>query len=162
MGKKNSFCSGTYISDKYNAAFKMKQPPEHALQLSIHSDPKELHDVRDRVEHFVLETGMADESALNVVLALDEALTNVIRHAYDGQSDQPIDITIVPMDNELSVIVRDYGKVADRSKIHSRDLDDVRPGGLGVHIMHECMDSVEYLPAPEGGGTILVMTKSIQ
>ena len=66
------------------------------------------------------------------------------------------------MDDELSVIVRDYGKVADRSPIHSRDLDDIRPGGLGVHIMHECMDSVEYLPAPQGGGTILVMTKNIQ
>ena len=162
MGKRNSFSGGTYVSDKYNAALKMKQPSEQALQLSIHSDPKELHDVRDSVERFVLDTGMGDENALTVVLALDEALTNVIRHAYDGQSDQPIDITVVPMDNELSVIVRDYGKVADRSKIHSRDLDDVRPGGLGVHIMNECMDSVEYLPAPEGGGTILVMTKMIQ
>ncbi len=106
--------------------------------------------------------GMGDEDASNVVLALDEALTNVIRHAYDGQPDQPIDITIVPMDDELSVIVRDYGKVADRAKIHSRDLDDVRPGGLGVHIIHECMDSVEYLPAPSGGGTILIMTKDIR
>ena len=140
----------------------MKEPSEQALQLSIHSDPKELHDVRDRVERFVLKAGMDDKDALNVVLALDEALTNVIRHAYDGQGDQPIDITVVPMDNELNVIVRDYGKVTDRSKIQSRDLDDVRPGGLGVHIIHECMDSVEYLPAPEGGGTILVMTKGIR
>ena len=62
----------------------MKQPSEQALQLSIHSDSKELHDVRDSVERFVLDTGMGDENALNVVLALDEALTNVIRHAYDG------------------------------------------------------------------------------
>ena len=140
----------------------MKEPSEQALQLSINSDPKELHDVRDRVERFVLKAGLGDEDSLNVVLALDEALTNIIRHAYDGQHDQPIDITVVPMDNELNVIVRDYGKVADRSKIQSRDLDDIRPGGLGVHIMHECMDAVEYLPAPEGGGTILVMTKRIQ
>jgi len=140
----------------------MKEPSEQALQLSINSDPKELRDVRDRVERFVLKAGLGDEDSLNVVLALDEALTNIIRHAYDEQHDQPIDITVVPMDNELNVIVRDYGKVADRSKIQSRDLDDVRPGGLGVHIMHECMDAVEYLPAPEGGGTILVMTKRIQ
>jgi len=140
----------------------MKEPSEQALQLSIHSDPRELHDVRERVERFILAAGMGDEDSCNVVLALDEALTNVIRHAYDGKDDQPIDITIVPMDDELSVIVRDYGKVADRAKIQSRDLDDVRPGGLGVHIIHECMDSVEYLPAPDGEGTILVMTKSIQ
>lgn len=162
MGKKNSFGGGTYISDKYNAALKMNKPSQQALQLSFCSDPKELHDVRDRVERFVLDAGMGDEDALNVVLAIDEALTNVIRHAYDGKHDQPIDITVVPMDNELSVIVRDYGKVTDRSKIHSRNLDDIRPGGLGVHIMHECMDSVEYLPAPQGGGTILVMTKFLK
>ncbi|MCK5114039.1 MAG: ATP-binding protein [Phycisphaerae bacterium] len=162
MGKKNRFCGGVYVSDKYNAALKMKEPSEQVLQLSICSDPKGLHDVREQVERFVLDVGMGDEDCSNVVLAVDEALTNVIRHAYDGKPDQPIDITVVPMDGELSVIVRDYGKVADRSKIHSRDLDDVRPGGLGVHIMQQCMDSVEYLPAPEGGGTILVMTKNIQ
>ena len=162
MGEKNRFHGGTYVSNKYNAAFKMTEPSEQALQLSICSDPKELRGVRDRVERFVLDAGMGEEDSCNVVLAMDEALTNVIRHAYDGKPDQQIDITVVPMDNELNVIVRDYGKFTDRSKIRSRDLDDVRPGGLGVHIIHECMDSVEYLPAPEGGGTILIMTKIIQ
>ena len=161
MGK-NRFSGGIYVSDGYSAALKMKDPSQQALHLSICSDTKELHDVRERVERFVLGAGMEEQCALSVVMALDEALTNVIRHAYDGQGGRPIDITVVPMDDELNVIVRDYGKVADRSKIQSRDLDDVRPGGLGVHIMHECMDSVEYLPAPDGKGTILVMTKHIR
>ena len=57
-------------------------------------------------------------------------------------------------------LLRDYGKVVDPAEICSRDLEDVRPGGLGVHIIKECMDSMEYCPA-EGGGTVLILTKAL-
>ena len=40
--------------------------------------------------------------------------------------------------------IRDHGRSVDPSSIKSRDLDDVRPGGLGVHIMRSVMDRVEY------------------
>jgi anti-sigma regulatory factor (Ser/Thr protein kinase) len=48
----------------------------------------------------------------------------------------------------------------DPSSIKSRDLDDLRPGGLGVHIMNSCMDCLEYRRA-KGGGTILTMVKRV-
>ena len=56
--------------------------------------------------------------------------------------------------------LRDYGPAVDPSEIKSRDLADIRPGGLGVHIMNKCMDSVEYQQA-DGGGMMLIMTKNI-
>lgn len=136
----------------------MSEPSDRSLRMKILSDPAELGRVRNAVERFALNAGLDEKAAGDVVLALDEALTNIIRHAYKDASDKPIEIEVTRQDEKLNVVLRDYGRVADRSRIKSRDLDDVRPGGLGVHIMNECMDSVEYVPA-EGGGTRLTMKK---
>ena len=138
----------------------MSGSPDRSLRMKILSDPAELSRVRSAVERFALDAGFDEKSAGDVILALDEALTNIMRHAYDGVKDQPIEIEVTRQDKKLNVVLRDYGRVEDRSRIRSRDLDDVRPGGLGVYIMNECMDSVEHVPA-EGGGTRLTMKKSI-
>lgn len=130
------------------------------LEITIRSDPAALGGVRDQIERYALEAGCCEEDAGKVVLALDEALTNIIRHAYDNAYDQPIEIRACHDDDTLCIILRDYGKVAPRETIHSRDLDDVRPGGLGVHIMSRCMDCLDYKPADDAG-TILTMTKQI-
>ena len=60
----------------------------------------------------------------------------------------------------ITICVRDYGKEVHPSQIKSRDLNDIRPGGLGVHIISECMDEVSYSPA-DGGGTVLTMRKKL-
>ncbi len=131
------------------------------LEINILSNPAELERVRQEAETFAIQIGMDEADVCRVVLALDEALTNVIRHAYEGAKDQPIEIMLIYFDGELAIVVRDYGRVVHPSAIHSRDLDDVRPGGLGVHIMHECMDEVDFSPAESGGGTVLTMIKRI-
>jgi serine/threonine-protein kinase RsbW len=131
------------------------------LELQIDSDPAALKSVRQQVEPFALALGYDEEIAGQILLALDEALTNVIRHAYQGQTDQPIHITLAAHDGHLAISVRDFGRTCDPATIRSRDLDDIRPGGLGVHIIHECMDRVEYLPADNGRGTTLHMHKAL-
>jgi anti-sigma regulatory factor (Ser/Thr protein kinase) len=55
-------------------------------------------------------------------------------------------------------VVRDYGRAVDPATIRGRDLSEVRPGGLGVHIIRSIMDEVCYEPAA-GGGTRLNMLK---
>jgi anti-sigma regulatory factor (Ser/Thr protein kinase) len=87
-----------------------------------------------------------------VVLAVDEALTNIIRHAYQGKTDQPIEASFrrIQAANDggrraaLEIVLEDRGVTVDRQKLCGRELDDVRPGGLGLHFMHECMDAVEF------------------
>jgi anti-sigma regulatory factor (Ser/Thr protein kinase) len=130
------------------------------LSMQIRSDPAELGQIRRQMEAIAAGAGLSEEQVARVVLAVDEALTNVIRHAYDGRPDGRINIAIRAGGGELRIVIRDYGRAVDPARIHSRDLDDVRPGGLGVHIMNECMDSVEYSPA-DGEGTVLTMRKQI-
>ena len=138
--------------------------PDQSMDIRILSTACHLPVVRAAMEKVCELAGFDKDTAGQVVLSVDEALANIIRHAYDNAADQPIEISIQvigpPPERALRVRLRDYGKVVDPAAIRPRDLEDVRPGGLGVHIIRECMDSMEYSPA-EGGGTVLTLTKAV-
>ena len=143
----------------------MKHYPHKPIRLSILSTPAHLPVVRAALEKMCEAIGFDAEAVGKIVLSADEALANIIQHAYRGADDKPIDIELSPLVEEphrgLRICIRDYGEHVDRSRIRSRDLADVRPGGLGVHIMTHCMDELEYRPA-DGGGTVLTMVKDIR
>ena len=136
--------------------------PESPIRLSIVSSPAHLPVVRATVDCICELMGFDESARGDIVLAVDEALANVIKHAYHGNGNRPIEITLrsVVFDGRgaLEVELRDWGKQVAPALIKSRDLEDVRPGGLGVHIMDRCMDRVKYTHAPDGG-TFLTMTK---
>ena len=138
--------------------------PQSPVRMSIVSVPAHLPVVRSAVERLCELMGFAEQDRGGIVLSVDEALTNVIKHAYHGDDDKPIEIVLRPTESAgqaaLSIEVRDWGDVAEPAQIKSRDLEDVRPGGLGVHIMSSCMDEVTYTPAPDAG-TVLTMLKKL-
>jgi anti-sigma regulatory factor (Ser/Thr protein kinase) len=142
----------------------MTFPADKTVKIAIASFPGLLPVVRAAVEKSCELMGFDSKTTAGIVLSVDEALTNVIRHAYHGRDDQPIEIELAAAsaaeNAALTIRIRDYGTTVDRSKIKSRDLDEVRPGGLGVHIMNQCMDEVTYRHV-EGGGTLLTMTKAL-
>jgi anti-sigma regulatory factor (Ser/Thr protein kinase) len=125
------------------------------VEIRIAAHPIYLAVVRGAVRKVCALFDLTEEETDEVILALEEALANVIRHGYGGPCDKPIDILIGrPTSQEepgLEVIVRDAGKVVDPRLIRSRDLEDIRPGGLGVHIIRSVMDVVEYSCLMEGG-----------
>jgi serine/threonine-protein kinase RsbW len=96
--------------------------------------------------------GLPPEVGRAVVLAVDEALTNVIRHAYLGQIDRPIAISFLrgqlerdgSVHDSLEIHVVDRGVPVKEEELHGRSLEDVRPGGLGLHFIRESMDRVEF------------------
>ena len=131
--------------------------------LIIQSDPIELRKVRVAVEAGGSRVGFHQQDCHAMALAVDEALANVIKHAYGGARDKKIEIGIEELTEEssrpgLSVSIRDFGKAVEISKIKGRDLEDIRPGGLGVHIMRKVMDEVVF-ECPPSGGTLLRMVK---
>ena len=122
------------------------------------SDPTHLHAVRKEVRGFLSLNGFDDSTAELMVLALDEACTNIIRHAYFHEC-KPIRLEMARRRNCVSFTLRDYGRSCDPAKIQSRELGDFRPGGLGVHIIRQAFDQVEY--TPQARGTKLVMMKEL-
>ena len=143
----------------------MNQMPEKPIKLSILSLPVHLPVARAAIEKMCGLVGFDADTAGAVVLSVDEALCNIIKHAYEGAEDKPIEIELVPFGypqtQGLRIQLRDYGRQVDPSEIKSRDLKDVRPGGLGVHIMNEYMDRIEFAPAADGG-TVLTMVKMMK
>jgi len=133
-----------------------ENPISHAgVRFTIKSLPEELGQVRSRVRACVESVGFLNVDAAKIVLAVDEAIANVIHHGYGGECDEPIDIAIKQVTFEdrpaIQIVIRDFGKQVEPAMICGRSLDRVRPGGLGVHIIQSVMDQVIYAPARDGG-----------
>ena len=131
--------------------------------LTINSDSVELRQVRSAIEAAGSRVGFDKKDCHAMALAVDEALANVIKHAYGGACDKKIEIEIAELSGDtgekgLKINIRDFGKAVEISKIKGRDLEDIRPGGLGVHIMRKVMDEVIF-ECPPSGGTLLQMVK---
>lgn len=119
---------------------------EHTL--TIPSSTRYLEDVR----HFVSKHAAAANFSASVVeqmkIAVDEACTNVIEHAYAGEGKHAVDIAIIISKDKLTVRIRDHGRAFDEKDFSELNLIEYarsrRAGGLGVHIMRRLMDRVEF------------------
>ena len=131
------------------------------LQLRVPAQAKELKRVRDAARECVERCGCSAQSAADIVLAIDEACQNIIRHAYDGQPDDVIELEIEHRGDQLIFSLTDYAPAIDPTRIKPRDLDDVRPGGLGTHFIRRVMDDADYLKPPSGRGNLLRMVRRI-
>lgn len=114
------------------------------IELRIPSDPKLLKIIRASVLQLAEICGLAEDERNAVTLAVDEAVANIIKHTYSGEINKPIVIFFRIHSDRLQIVLRDFGEKLDLSKIKSRDLNDIRPGGLGVHFIKSAMDDVHY------------------
>jgi anti-sigma regulatory factor (Ser/Thr protein kinase) len=128
--------------------------------LDIPADPPAMFIVRALVDEISARIGFEAEETDKLVLAVDEACTNVIRYAYGDSGDGRIVITFSIGPDCFEIVIRDFGNSADPETFRGRDLNEIRPGGLGIHFMKSAVDKIEY-HTPPGGGTLLRMIKSI-
>ena len=131
------------------------------MRMRLPSTATSLKLVRSGVLASSQQAGFSDIAAHDIVLALDETLQNVIRHAYYGREDGSIVVDVERHGQKLVFFVRDFAPPIDVEKVQPRALDDIRPGGLGTHLIREIMDEVEFLPPPADGGNILRLAKVI-
>jgi anti-sigma regulatory factor (Ser/Thr protein kinase) len=115
-------------------------------------------EVRHSARLFLKKCDFNESSIELLVLGLDEACTNIIRHAYD-QDHKPVRLEMERLHDRVRFILRDYGRPCDPKVIRSRPLEDVRPGGVGVYIIRQVFDYVKYEPLRRG--TRLVLEKRL-
>jgi len=132
------------------------------IRISIPSDSAYLALVRTLIDKAARLVGFAEDDVGQIVLAVDEACTNIIRHQYDGRPGERLDLglRLDERAGRIELTLRDYGPVRDPELFRGRDLEEVRPGGLGLHIIRQVMDEVDYAPAP-GGGMQLRLVKAV-
>lgn len=153
---------GDNMSERQERADSQEDPEETVFHLNFPSRPDRLKLVRNAVFDTALLCGCSEAVARDVVLAVDEACQNVIRHAYKGSPDGKVVLDIGQKGGNIFLSLRDYADPVDVSKVKPRDLDDLRPGGLGTHFIREVMDEVAFLTPPDGEGNVLRMVKRIE
>jgi serine/threonine-protein kinase RsbW len=120
------------------------------LKVELHSDPGMLCVVRAAMERLTEAFGFSEPDCRSVTRAVDEALTNIMRHSYAGKLDRPIEVLCqrVPKRNGtgdgFEVVLSDRGPAVDPAKMQGRKLDEIKPGGLGLHFIRQSMDVVEF------------------
>jgi len=121
-------------------------------QLRIPSQTENLELIRNFVSGVARKVGFDNEDINKIELALDEACTNVIEHAYRDVDNGDIDVAIKVDYQKFVIIVTDKGKSFPFKELEIPDmkqyLAELRVGGLGVYLMKTLMDEVEYHSEP--------------
>ncbi len=135
-------------------------PGRRLLELEVPARPDQLRVLREAVRMCAAENGCGEPCVQDVVMAVDEACQNIIRHGYDGE-EGAIRLTIDRRGDELIFCLGDDAPTVDPRDVVPRALDDVRPGGLGTHLISSVMDDSRFVCPPTGCGNLLRMTKRI-
>ena len=98
----------------------------------------------------------------HLLLVVNEAVANVIRHAYRNDPNGRIELQVYERRGKLIFYLRDYAPRVDISRIKPRDLGECRPGGLGVNFIDCVMDSWVFTVPEDGAGNLLIMTKDLR
>jgi len=122
------------------------------LRLHLESNPETLCLVRATLERATEVLHFQEDASRAIVRSVDEALANIMCHAYHGQRGLPIEMTCRRLHDAkrsqgvsgLEIVLQDSGEAVEPRKLKGRPLDEIRPGGLGLHFMRQSMDEVEF------------------
>lgn len=136
------------------------------LSIVFRSAPRLLCDVRAMIRSYLINQGVQDDKVQEVVLAVDEACTNAIRHAYRGASDQLLELSLDSRDGWIELVVHDDGQPAPWERVRRKSEEDIlaealTPGGLGMHLIYNVFDDVEFTPGESCGNTIVMRLRKV-
>ena len=125
------------------------------------ADPEQLSEIRTIVRSSVEDLGCDYHLTQKIVLAVNEACMNIIQHAYNNEESGEFQISLKECNNKLYFTLTDSAEHIDLESVKSRNLDDIRPGGLGLHFIKEVMDEFRIGHLEGEKGNYLEMVKSI-
>jgi serine/threonine-protein kinase RsbW len=130
------------------------EPVHTDVKLTLPARPENVSVIRHVLGAFAEALRLPDELVEDLRLAVTEACTNVVRHAYPVDQTGSVEISIHPLDEGVSVVVSDHGRGIGTSS-------DTTGPGLGLPLIAAIADEVELHPVP-GGGSRVAMTFSRQ
>lgn len=125
----------------------MNQP-----SITITSRTENLDRVRSFISQAATGYGFDQEAVGNIVLAVDEACTNIIKHAYEFLPTGVIELVVGIRDNQFEILITDRGKSFNPDEVRPLNVAEFiqkpRRGGLGIHLMRRMMDEVRFASVP--------------
>ena len=156
---------GRVTKNRLKGRGKAQPKSEMLLKLQLQSNPEALCLVRATVERAAEVMHFQDADTRAIVRSVDEALANVMRHAYGGRPGFPIEMSCykLPVGEKktarggIEIFLADKGVPVKPATLKGRPLDEIRPGGLGLHFIRQSMDEVEF--TRKKGKNLLRMVK---
>lgn len=135
-----------------------------SLLIRIEAEKENLAEIRRFVREAATTLDVEPAVINDVVLAVDEAVANIIVHGYKGQAGI-IEIEISRQAETLAIHLRDDTAPFDPTQVPPPDLnvplEERAPGGLGIYLIRQIMDEVVYRPLPQGGNELLLRKRSV-
>jgi len=107
--------------------------------------------------------GLDPRAVYAVQMAVDEACSNIIEHAYGGEGRGAIECTCRINDDGLTVIIRNHGRPFDPTIVPQPDLhaslEDRKEGGLGLYFIRQLMDEVRFEFTPDSGNVLTIVKR---
>lgn len=136
--------------------------PQLISELRLPAQPDRLTLVRACVREAAKLAGCNDAIAENLVIAVNEACMNVIQHGYYFAEGQEMCLRIWWERDALTFDLLDRAAPVKLEELKPRSLEEIRPGGLGVHFIRDIMDEVSFVEPPQGFGNQLRMLKRLE
>ena len=128
-------------------------------QIVINSDIENIADTRHWAAQHAKTAGFDKDAVFAIELAVGEAVTNIIRHAYNNQPDHEIHLSLTIDDTRFGLRIIDFGHKFDPAGQPPPNLDNPREGGYGIYLMRQVMDEVNYDTTALPQGTQLDLIK---
>lgn len=134
----------------------------HLLQLAAHLD--ELVPLRCFVEEKTTDLQIAADKIHDILLSVDELVTNIILHGYRGREGS-IEIQLELQGDSLIVFLRDQAPLFDPTQVPPPDITlplEKRPiGGMGIHLARHLMDEMQYRVTSSGGNELILVKRNV-
>lgn len=137
-----------------------RPPAKTLLQFDIAATPECLKALRRHVRDVGAQQGFSTTQCQELALAIDEAATNVLRHAYHGETTGEIHLQIDKLGDFLRFLLRDDGEPVDPTHFKPKRPDENRIGGLGLHLIDTIMDTWDIRTPEDGRGNLLFMSRN--
>lgn len=138
----------------------MTAKKNRSYELIVKSETSQLVAIRDFISEKAKENLIQDSILNAIILAVDEAATNIVKHAYNYNPENTINIKLIISDKDCTIVLTDFGKSFDPSVIPQPDMKEYlsqhRVGGLGLLLIRTLMDSMEYIVSPEGFNRLIL------
>lgn len=130
-------------------------------ELKVKSTTDNLERIREFIKTVSAQSGFSDDVIDKISLAVDEACTNIIKHAYKNSPNGDIVINAKLFDNKLTVSITDFGLDFNPDTVPVPDIKKYyqqhKVGGLGIYLMKKLMDEVKYNPSVDNKNQVVLV-----
>ncbi|NOY77234.1 MAG: ATP-binding protein [Calditrichaeota bacterium] len=127
-----------------------------SIKIEFDGSPELLRVVRACISEFGLNRGFNSQEIYDMNLSVNEVCANIMEHVYGWDAESKITIRIKADAEGITIWVRDYGESKDPTQFKSRNLNEMEGSGLGIFLVNELMDEVQYNNEINEGNEIIM------